>query len=193
MLNLGREKPSEVLALAKKWDKLGLLYLKESYDDQVDPDDAVRVFNAYKNESCDRQIGDRRSRNYRERRLQGPSSLLPCGPALLGIRVDPLRESLSISITDRKDFYHQLFSAPRKAVHNSLYPPLREVDLRGTQALAKMHSRLAGVSRPLGAPSGQESGSLFPGCVPRRPPRCRAGYQRPPQPLETSWLASAGL
>ena len=119
--SLARESAQEIAALAKKWDSNNLLFLKDSYEDQVSFRDSVRIFNCYKNEACDRQIGDRRARNYRERALRGPSVGLPCGPSLLGLALDPRRSTLRICVTDRKDFYHQLQARPRKAAQNALY------------------------------------------------------------------------
>ena len=116
--DLSRERPGEVLRLALKWADKGLLYLKEDYSDQVACEDSVRVFNCYKAPDCDRQIGDRRARNFRERALRGPSISLPCGPVFLGPAVSTLR----IAVADRKDFYHQLWAGPRKAVHNAMFP-----------------------------------------------------------------------
>ena len=110
-----RESERELLALAHKWDEKRLL--KENYSDQVSPEDAVRVFNCYKDRLCDRQIGKRRACNF-ERALRGPSTTLPCGPGL-----DPSCQTLHIAITDKKDFYHQLLSRPRKAAHNSVFRP----------------------------------------------------------------------
>ena len=87
--DLSREKPGETLKLALKWAEKGLLFLKEDYSDQVAHGDCVRVFNCYKASDCDGQTGDRRSRNFRERALRGPSSSLPCGPVFLGMCVRP--------------------------------------------------------------------------------------------------------
>ncbi|CAE7889282.1 5-methylthioadenosine/S-adenosylhomocysteine deaminase [Symbiodinium microadriaticum] len=42
--------PGDVADLAGWWSELGLLYLKDSYADQVDPLDSVRVFNCYKSD-----------------------------------------------------------------------------------------------------------------------------------------------
>ena len=75
-----------------------LLFLKEDYGDQVSPGDAVRMFNCYKNEVSDRQIGDRRSRNFRERALKGPSVGLPCGPALLGLALNPKTSTCRVCV-----------------------------------------------------------------------------------------------
>ena len=132
--DLTREKPSEVAKLALKWAGQGLLYLKDDFSDQQSPSDCVRVFNCYKNLSSDRQIGDRRSRNFRERGLRGPSVSLPCGPCLLGLRLDPKQSTLRIAVADRKDFYHQLRVGDRKACHNALFPPLPEALFVGTAA-----------------------------------------------------------
>ena len=147
--SLARESAQEIAALAKKWDSNNLLFLKDSYEDQVSFRDSVRIFNCYKNEACDRQIGDRRARNYRGRALRGPSVGLPCGPSLLGLALDPRHSTLRIWVTDRKDFYHQLQARPRKAAQNALYPPVLEAELAGTQALALLHQRRAFAS---GAP-----------------------------------------
>ena len=66
----------------------------------------VRVFNAFKSEVADRQIGDRRIMNNKERHLGGPSSNLPTGQLLTNLVVSP-GNGLRGSITDRRDFYHQ--------------------------------------------------------------------------------------
>ncbi|CAE6951851.1 unnamed protein product [Symbiodinium sp. CCMP2456] len=132
--DLRRERPGEVLRLALKWAEKGLLFLKDDYSDQASHEDAVRVFNCYKASDCDRQIGDRRARNFRERALRGPSTSLPCGPVFLGLCIPPSTSTLRIAVADRKDFYHQLRVGPRKAVHNALFPPLLEKDLVGTEA-----------------------------------------------------------
>eukprot|EP00439_Symbiodinium_sp_Y106_P026212 s910_g3.t1 len=124
--DISRERSREVLELASRRSSQGLLFLKDSYDDQVTVEDSVRVFNCYKWPECDRMIGDRRSRNFRERALQGPSVALPCGPILLGMFIDPKSTTARIAITDRKDFYHQLGVGPQKACHNAVYPPLPE-------------------------------------------------------------------
>ena len=67
----------EVVRLAEVWDGLGLLELHR-FD--VPDSQKVKIFNVYKNESTDRQIGDRRGRNYQECQTMGPSALLPAGP-----------------------------------------------------------------------------------------------------------------
>ena len=142
--DLTREKPSEVAKLALKWADQGLLYLKEDFSDQQSPSDCVRVFNCYKSISSDRQIGDRRSRNFRERGLRGPSVSLPCGPCLLGLCVNPKQSTLRIAVADRKDFYHQLRVGDRKACHNALYPPHSEALFVGTAAHDELLRQRAG-------------------------------------------------
>ena len=103
------------------WDSLGLLHL---HREEPDPNSFVRIFNAYKSEQADRQIGDRRGANALEGRVSefGPSSRLPAGYDIAELSIDPHRESLVIYITDRKDFYHQFWVSDCKAVGNSLGP-----------------------------------------------------------------------
>ena len=47
---------------------------------------------------------------------------LPCGPVFLRLHVDPAVSTLRIAVADRKDFYHQLWAGPRKAVRNAMFP-----------------------------------------------------------------------
>ena len=68
----------------------------------------VRIFNAYKNEECDRQIGDRRGRNAIEAVVKGPSSHLPSGSDLCDLVVDTSCQKLSLAVSDRKDYNHQI-------------------------------------------------------------------------------------
>ena len=68
------DRPEEVAALAKKWDRQGLLLL---HKEPVIQHHRVKVFNCFKNSEKDRQIGDRRGRNFSEQALRGPSSWLP--------------------------------------------------------------------------------------------------------------------
>ena len=143
--DLTREKPSEVAKLALKWADQGLLSTLRmtSATSRAPPtvsvcSTAIRVF------LSDRQIGDRRSRNFRERGLRGPSVSLPCGPCLLGLCVDPKQSTLRIAVADRKDFYHQLRVGDRKACHNALYPPLSEALFVGTAAHDELLRRRAG-------------------------------------------------
>ena len=109
----------EIAALAKKWDQQNLLVL---HAEKVPIYQMVRVFNCYKNSQKDRQIGDRRGRNACEFALQGPSKRLPTGPDFSQIFINPKTHRLAISVSDRKDYYHQLSASYRRAVSNTLGP-----------------------------------------------------------------------
>ena len=101
--DLRMEDKEQYWRLAERWSELGLLRLYEgpSVDGRF-----VRIFNAFKSRDCDRQIGDRRHMNNKERHMGGPSSKLPNGQLLTNIIVAP-GHGLRGSITDRRDFYHQ--------------------------------------------------------------------------------------
>ena len=98
----------------------------------------ARAFNCYKGPDKDRQVIDRRGRNWAEARLCGPSLFIPVGPMLGMLEVDPLRQTVLCSATDRKDFYHQLAASRSKAASNALGPalPLSMVD--ATSAFANL-------------------------------------------------------
>ena len=70
MPNFLAETPDECLKLAKLWDVRGLLFLSEQ---AVKPGLHCKVFNAFKNRECDRQIGDRRLVNKSEYHVDGLS------------------------------------------------------------------------------------------------------------------------
>ena len=89
--------------LLKLWDSRGLLYL--SFEEKA-PRDLTRVFAAYKDESFDRQIGDRRGGNSLEGKVYGPSRSLPPGHSLIGLSIPKTKITVGAS-TDRADFYHQ--------------------------------------------------------------------------------------
>lgn len=116
-----RDSPETVAKLASVWDKQGLLLL---HREAVDPNRYVRIFNAYKSVEVDRQIGDRRSANSYEARISefGPSCCLPSGSDFSELALNPRTQSLSIYITDRKDFYHQFWVSRRKALANTVGP-----------------------------------------------------------------------
>ncbi|CAE7475201.1 unnamed protein product, partial [Symbiodinium necroappetens] len=156
--DLSREVPSRVLALAKLWDSQGLLRLSASGPES--PDQAVRVFNAVKNLTTDRQIGDRRGRNRYEGVLRGGSSQLPCGPALCDLLLNPRTHSFRISVCDRKDFYHQLLVPPRRCLRNLLCPALRLEDLTKLDAF-RLHPCLADTPDAL-APGGAWPEKVYP-------------------------------
>ena len=124
-----RDSPQTVALLAQKWDKLGLLRV---HREPVFED----VFNVYKNREHDRQIGDRRGRNSIECKLIGPSSSLPAGIDNQDILVDPKKHSVFVSITDRKDYYHQLAITASKSLGNTVGPPVAIKDVEKTMAYA---------------------------------------------------------
>lgn len=103
--DFSREVRSEYWKLAMKWQELGLLRLHEPPEDS---ERFCRVFNTYKDSANDRQIGDRRRVNGSELPVTGPSRRLPNGPLLLNMMVRRGSHGLRCSITDRRDFYHQI-------------------------------------------------------------------------------------
>jgi len=162
-----RDSQATILELAHIWDSKGLLLLhKEGVQDRRDFE-KVRIFNAYKNATTDRQIGDRRGRNAVEAVVKGPSHNLPSGADLCDLVVDVSSQTLAISISDRKDYYHQIKVTQKRAVCNTLGPGLPEEAVSGLQAygnfLLKASSkrrydrlrdgdRLGHQRRPLGSP-----------------------------------------
>ena len=129
------ETEEELAALAKLWDLRGLLYL-HPYDVPGHlPYQQVRIFGAFKDADRDRQIGDKRGRNYGEDKVSGPSACLPSASDLCELRLDPKSEKITLSITDRRDFYHQIRASPSKAITNTLGPGLDPALLEGTEAL----------------------------------------------------------
>ena len=90
----------------------------------------------YKSSQADRQIGDRRGRNGLEARVLGPSSCLPAGSDLQDVCIDPRTQCAFVSITDRKDFYHQLSITPSKSHSNSVGPPVSVSEIKETSAYA---------------------------------------------------------
>ena len=110
------EDVSENLRLAKLWSAQGLLVLAPGPPYQ---DGFSRVFNNLKNEQYDRQIGDRRLMNAKERRCSGPSKYLPGGYLITSIHCPP-GYALRGVVTDRKDFYHQAGVSRARAYSNCL-------------------------------------------------------------------------
>ena len=135
-----RDDPLSVARLGSRWDSLGLLYL---HNEAVSPDSLVRIFGAMKDRDTDRQIGDRRGRNALESKIKGPSSDLPNGSDLCDLSISPSLESLSISITDRKDFYHQFKATNKRAVSNTIGPCVPLSSVCGTTAYAAFCARTA--------------------------------------------------
>ena len=65
----------------------------------------------------------------------GPSSQLPAAADLCELKVDLSHQRISLSITDRKDFYHFIYVTKAKAIANTLGPGLDPSLLEGTNGL----------------------------------------------------------
>lgn len=115
--------PRWYLEACKIWDINGLLVLKPDLVEPCLQPACLRIFNNFKNETPDRQIGDRRGRNQVERKLERPSRFLPTGPVLANLELDPELSTLSIDITDPKDYYHHMRTSTSRAFTNQLWPP----------------------------------------------------------------------
>ena len=135
-----RDSPQTIAALATKWDEQGLLRIHNRH---VDPISFVRIFNARKSETVDRQIGDRRGANGQESKLPGPSRLLPSGSDIMEIVCDPSCETIRVSITDRKDFYHQIWASPEKSWRNTLAPPIPIAEVCKSKAFVSFQASLS--------------------------------------------------
>jgi len=110
------EDKDENLKLALLWSTKGILRL---FGEPPPGPFWCRVFNAYKNEKHDRQIGDRRLANGAERGVAGPSRYLPIGYMMTSVHCPPGKSLVGI-VTDRKDFYHQAEISREKAHLNTL-------------------------------------------------------------------------
>ena len=115
--NFEAESRSENLSLARLWSAQGLLGLIPG---EPHPQHLSRVFNAYKDATRDRQIGDRRLANIAERHMQGPSADLPPGFLLAGLVVPRFRAQVAGYCSGRKDFYHQFMVTEERASTNLL-------------------------------------------------------------------------
>ena len=108
--DLSRVDALEVIELCKVWDVKGLLKI---FPAQLGPQHQwmfSKVFNNFKSQLVDRQIGDRRGANFAEGRIDGgPSKSLPTAASMLQLCPRRYKEALVGSITDRRDFYHQFF------------------------------------------------------------------------------------
>ena len=74
----------------------------------------------------------------------GPSKELPAGADFSELFVDPSTFKVHISITDRKDFYHQFLVSDEKAKLNTIGPPVPRrlvEDTRGFQTFLTRSSR----------------------------------------------------
>ena len=134
-----RESVSETLSLAHKWASLDLLRLEPA--EELQPFEYTRIFNAYKSTDVDRQIGDRRGMNAAESRLPGPSRWLPSGESLCSLSADARTEALVLSMSDRRDFYHQIASPWGRSITNRLYPAFSPEAFRGSRAFDELVAR----------------------------------------------------
>ena len=125
------EDRGENLKLIRRWDDLGLVRL---HDQPLRDGHFTKVFNTYKSTLHDRQIGDRRIPNSRERHLSGSSAALPNGPLLLNVLL-PRGSRLYGSITDRRDFYHQCQVSASRSQSNVIAFPFSTSELAGMRAL----------------------------------------------------------
>eukprot|EP00435_Cladocopium_sp_Y103_P060225 s990_g22.t1 len=128
---LCRDSAEEVARLAHLWDKAGLLRLHQNHRPLGS---LVKIFNCYKNEEVDRQIGDRRGQNSLECRVTGPSHDLPAGPDLMDLQVQVGKQKVVVIITDRKDYYHQLWCSNARSSSNAVGPAVHKDLLVDTQA-----------------------------------------------------------
>ncbi|CAE7779878.1 unnamed protein product [Symbiodinium sp. CCMP2592] len=149
-----RESTSETLSLALKWSSLDLLHLEPS--EELPPYEFTRIFNAYKSVAVDRQIGDRRGQNAAEARLPGPSRWLPSGESLCALSADAKKEALLLSMSDRRDFYHQILSPWARNVTNRLYPSFPPELFRGTRAYDRLSARCSASYLPAAGLSAAE-------------------------------------
>ena len=129
-----RDPPETVCHLAKLWDIHGLLFLHHEKVSERPSFELVKVFNCYKSAEIDRQIGDRRGRNSVECKVDGPSSDLPAGPDICDLAIDLKTQRLALSVSDRRDFYHQIWVTQARAVSNTLGPGLPTDWLKDTDA-----------------------------------------------------------
>ena len=129
-----RDPPETVCHLAKLWDIHGLLFLHHEKVSERPSFELVKVFNCYKSAEIDRQIGDRRGRNSVECKVDGPSSDLPAGPDICDLAIDLKTQRLALSVSDRRDFYHQIWVTQARAVSNTLGPGLPTDWLKDTEA-----------------------------------------------------------
>ena len=145
--DLSRCDPDETLALCRVWDAKNLLRLFHVDEAPVSKKKYVKVFNNYKGPGTDRQIGDRRGANYSEGMLAGVSQRLPTGCSLLQIMPAPFQEVLKGSITDRRDFYHQIGVSRERCLTNVVYPPMPLDAFVGLRAHGEFLEEAAGKLR----------------------------------------------
>ena len=152
----------EVLALAKLWDRFSLLVIHEFDVPGLYPEEQIKIFNAYKDSGSDRQIGDRRGRNSWEMRVAGPSKVLPTGVDLVEFDFNCKTHRLAISITDRRDFYHQFRVPFVRSLSNTLGPGIPREHLVDTSAYDSWLARRSFRADRLQAGDGLEAFGRFP-------------------------------
>lgn len=143
-----RDSAETIAELAKLWDQQGLLLLHRDGVEERQDFEYVRIFNCYKSVYRDRQIGDRRGRNAIECKLQGPSSDLPSAVDVCDLYINVKTHRLFLSITDRRDFYHQLWATRSRAVSNTLGPGLPVELVSETRAYQQYPLRQTKSRRP---------------------------------------------
>ena len=135
--NFSAENREENVKLVRLWDARGLA---QCFSTPLWPGHYSRVFNAHKNEVNDRQIGDRRLPNLKERHLDGPSKHLPPGPMLCQLWVPRFTHTLVGSVTDRRDFYHQAEVSSSRARSNLLPFCFTEDEIGETEAYRRFQT-----------------------------------------------------
>ena len=164
-----RDPLDQVVGLMKLWDSRGLLLLHEHNIPGIYPHESVRIFNCYKSAECDRQIGDRRGRNFCERRLFGPSKLLPAGPDVFELFLEA-DEQVHVSVSDRRDFYHQFSTTYARAVSNTLSPGVPADLVADTKAFSALILRKANQSSSRhSVGDGLYASQRFPKVAKKRP------------------------
>ena len=128
----------KVFELCKVWDAKGLLALCPKAQLQDELQLASRIFNCRKSALVDRQIGDRRPANWVEGKLAGQSRWLPSGPTILQLSPRRFTEVLVGSVTDRKDFYHQMATTWERSTTNFLLPSFKAERFEGLSAYLQL-------------------------------------------------------
>ena len=132
--DLSKVVKKDVVALCKIWDCRGLLRVFPESLGHEKQWALTKVFNNRKNETTDRQIGDRRGANFCEGRLVGPSRSLPTAASILQICPVRFKQAVVGSIADRRDFYHQFWTTDQRSATNALFPVMSLGDVEGTHA-----------------------------------------------------------
>ena len=127
--------------MALLWDAKNLLRLFPEESCPAELSSFTRVFGNRKDESSNRQIGDRRGQNFREGRIPGPSKSLPTMTSLLQLCPRRYSELLVGSITDRRDFYHQFQISDEKASLNCIFPKFKLKDFIKSKAYGKFSEK----------------------------------------------------